>query len=384
MSDQQTANQLADVSKLAVPTIPNPHQELPKQNGFWSSNPVFSYLNDVYTNVSEHRKSLGLTNPGTVENITKEVHRDVFLSQYFFTGLRADLNKSFSFDPAFQTSHAFSIGGDLPPYAFSALYARENMFAQGNVDNAFSVSGKVNYGWDQHNISKLTLQMAHGQPAMCQWEQDYNANDFSINFKALNPSFLSGAFTGVAVASLLQSLSPNLAVGVETTFSRQFASLPPDSVTSYFARYSAGNWIATAQLQGQGSLVATFWRKVSENVQAGLETQIVAGLRPVNNPLIGPTYEPIVDGVTTLGAKYEYRTAVFRGQLDTTGKTSVFLEKKVMPMLSVMFSGEIDHAKETSKVGAGLQVETAGSEQIFMMQNGLVDVNGNPIPGAAM
>lgn len=187
MSEQKIAQPLADISKMSVPTLPSTAPELPKQNGFWSSNPVFSYLNDVYTNISQHRQSLGLTNPGTVENLTKEVNRDVFLNQHFFQGLRADLNKSFSFDPAFQTSHAFSIGGDLPPYAFSALYARENMFAQGNIDNQFSVSGKVNYGWDEHNVSKVTLQIAHGQPTMCQLEQDYNANDFSINFKTLNP-----------------------------------------------------------------------------------------------------------------------------------------------------------------------------------------------------
>ncbi|PVH15796.1 uncharacterized protein CXQ87_003651 [Candidozyma duobushaemuli] len=383
MSEQKINQPLADISKMSVPTLPSTAPELPKQNGFWSSNPVFSYLNDVYTNISQHRQSLGLTNPGTVENLTKEVNRDVFLNQHFFQGLRADLNKSFCFDPAFQTSHAFSIGGDLPPYAFSALYARENMFAQGNIDNQFSVSGKVNYGWDEHNVSKVTLQIAHGQPTMCQLEQDYNANDFSINFKTLNPSYLSGAFTGVAIGSLLQSLTKKFAVGVEATFSRQNSSLPPDSAISYFARYNAGDWIATAQVQGQGALVGTFWRKVSENVQAGLETQIAAGMRPVSTPF-GAQLEPVVEGITTLGAKYEYRTAVFRGQVDTTGKTSVFLEKKIMPMLSVMFAGEIDHFKQSSKVGAGLQVETAGNEQIFLMQNGMVDANGNPIPGAAM
>lgn len=376
---------VADLSKMTIPTLPNLAPEVPKPNGLWSSNPVFSYLNDAYINISEHRKSLGLTNPGTIENISKEVNRDVFLNQYFFTGLRADLNKAFSLNPAFQTSHTLSMGSNaLPPYAFSALYAKEDFFVQGNVDNDMSFSGKVNYGWDQHNISKLTLQIAHGQPIMCQLEQDYQANDFSVNVKSLNPSYLNGAFTGVAVASLLQSLSPKLAVGLEAMYSRQAVSLPPDSAVNYFARYNAGNWIATASLQAQGALVGTFWRKVTDKVEAGLETQLVASAKPIVDSLMGTPigYEPVVEGQTTLGAKYEYRQSVFRGQIDSTGKVGVFMEKRVLPTVSILFSGEIDHVKNASKLGVGLQFESAGSEQLMLMQQGLVDANGNPVPGA--
>lgn len=376
---------LTDLTKIAVPTLPNLSPQMPKQNGLWSSNPVFSYLNDVYINISEHRKSLGLTNPGTLENISKEVNRDVFLNQYFFTGLRADLNKAFSLNPAFQTSHTLSVGSNaLPPYAFSALYAKEDFFVQGNVDNELSFSGKINYGWDQHNILKVTLQIAHGQPVMCQLEQDYQANDFSVNFKTLNPSYLDGVFTGVAVASLLQSLSSNFAVGLESMYSRQAVSLPPDSAVNYFARYNAGNWIATATLQAQGALVGTFWRKVTDKVEAGLETQLAASAKPIVDSMMGTPigYEPVVEGQTTIGAKYEYRQSVFRGQLDSNGKVGVFMEKRVLPTVSILFSGEIDQSKNASKLGVGLQFESAGNEQLMLMQQGLVDANGNPVPGA--
>ena len=67
-----------DIAKLSIPTLPQVTTEPPKQNGLWSSNPVFSYINDVYITINEHRKSLGLTNPGTIENLNKEVARDVF------------------------------------------------------------------------------------------------------------------------------------------------------------------------------------------------------------------------------------------------------------------------------------------------------------------
>lgn len=374
---------VADLSKLSVPTLPNVTPTPPKSNSLWSSNPVFSYLNDVYITISEHRKNLGLTNPGTIENLNKEVSRDVFLNQYFFTGLRADLNKAFSISPAFQTSHTLSLGSQvLPPYAFSALYAAEDYFLQGNVDNDLSFSGRINYGWDKSNISKVTLQLAQSQPSMVQLEQDYQANDFSINLKTLNPSFLYGGFSGVAVASLLQSITPKFALGLEAMYSKQPMS-PPDTAVSYVARYNNnGKWIASAQVQAQGALIASFWRKVSDKVEAGLETQVAATMKQVADPLMGVGFEPVIEGTTTIGAKYEYRTAVFRGQLDSKGKVSAFLEKRILPTVSVLFSGEIDQFKNTSRLGLGLQFEAAGNEQLMLMQQGLVDANGNPIPGA--
>ncbi|CAH2354020.1 mitochondrial import receptor subunit Tom40p [[Candida] railenensis] len=379
---------IADLSKLDISTLPAVTPQAPKPNGLWSSNPVFSYLNDAYNSISEHRKSLGLSNPGTIENLNKEVSRDVFLSQYFFTGLRADLNKAFSMSPAFQTSHTLSIGSQvLPPYAFSALYATDDYFVQGNIDNDFSFSGRVNYGWDKHNISKLTLQLANGQPSMVQLEQDYQASDFSINLKTLNPSLFmesGNAFSGVAVGSLLQSLTKNFAVGLEAMYSKQSGATPPDSAVSYVARYNAGNWIASAQLQAQGALIASYWQRVTDKVEAGLETQVAATMKPITDSLMGTPigFEPVVEGQTTIGAKYEYRQSVFRGQLDSNGKVGVFMEKRVLPTVSILFSGEIDHSKNASRLGLGLQFESAGNEQLMMMQQGLIDANGNPVPGA--
>lgn len=382
-SPSSTPVPLGDLTKLNIPTLPGtPQQKV--NTGLWSSNPVFSYINDVYTNIAEHRKNLGLINPGTIENINKEVSRDVFLNQYFFTGLRADLNKMFSMN--FQTSHTISIGSNsLPPYAFSAVYVNEQSLLQGNIDNDLSFSGRINYGWSPSNISKATIQIANGQPFMCQLEHDFIASDFSVNFKSLNPYLLDGGFTGVATASLLQSVTSKLSLGVEAMYSKQASFTPPDSSLSYFARYNAGKWIASAQvLAAQGSIVASFWRKVSDHVEAGLETQIAAGMKPVNDPLMGGAvgYNPVVEGATTIGTKYEYRAGVFRGQVDSNGKVSAFLEKRIGAVASVLFSGEIDHFKNLSRLGVGLQLESAGSKQVQLMQSGLIDQNGNPVPGA--
>lgn len=90
---------------------------------YFSHNAVVTTLRDTYIKFSERRAALGLSNPGTVDNIAKEVQKDVFLNNLTFSGLRADLTRAISVNPLFQFSHAFSQGSQgLPPYTFAALY----------------------------------------------------------------------------------------------------------------------------------------------------------------------------------------------------------------------------------------------------------------------
>jgi mitochondrial import receptor subunit TOM40 len=108
-----------DLSTVPV-TLPTP-----RSNGFLDS------ILDVYSSFEDRRASLGLKNPGTVDQIAKEVQRDVFLTNQTFSGLRAELNKSFSIYPLFQISHAFSAGSQmLSPYTFLALYGTNNVSLQ--------------------------------------------------------------------------------------------------------------------------------------------------------------------------------------------------------------------------------------------------------------
>src|SRR4051812_396485 len=101
--------------------------------GFLWNNSVAAALADTYTSFQSRREALGLSNPGTFENIAREVQRDVFLNNYSFSGLRADLTKAFSIAPLFQVSHAFSMGSQgLPPYTFAALFGT-NKVCNGHV-----------------------------------------------------------------------------------------------------------------------------------------------------------------------------------------------------------------------------------------------------------
>lgn len=209
------------------------------------------------------------------------------------------------------------------------------------------------------------------------------ASDFSINLKTLNPQFSSkGVFSGVAVGSLLQSITPNLSLGLEALYSRTQPSTPADAGVSYLTRYvsTKKDWIFSGQLQANGALIASFWRKITPNVEAGIETTLQAGMIPITDPMVGTPIgvQPTVEGSTTIGAKYEYRQSIFRGVLDSNGKIACFLERKILPTLSVLFCGEIDQFKQESKLGCGLQFETAGNQELLMMQQGL-DSDGNPL-----
>ena len=92
------------------------------------TNGIFDTILDTYRSFHDRRAALGLPYPGPVDEIAKEVQRGVFLNNLTFSGLRAELNKSFSIYPLFQISHAFATGSQmLSPYTFLALYGTNNV-----------------------------------------------------------------------------------------------------------------------------------------------------------------------------------------------------------------------------------------------------------------
>jgi mitochondrial import receptor subunit TOM40 len=111
---------------VAAPAVELQVETLEKQQGIsevLSHNSPFARLQNVYAAFHARREALGLSNPGTVENIGREVQRDVFLSNQTFSGLRAELTKVFCAVPMFQVSHALSMGSQaMPPYTYSAMY----------------------------------------------------------------------------------------------------------------------------------------------------------------------------------------------------------------------------------------------------------------------
>lgn len=227
------------------------------------------------------------------------------------------------------------------------------IFLQGNVDNDLALSGRFNYRISKALTAKASLNLVPGAAAnqsQIVLESDYTGDDFSATVRAVNPSILDfdNKLTGMFIGSYLQSVTPRLALGIETMYQRLSDEDGPQTVQSYVARYKGNQWIGSAALLNGGMLQGSYWRRLSEKVEAGLDINLsLLGLAAAGSGagMMGGARN---EGSATMGAKYDFRTSVFRGQIDSQGKVSAVLEKRIAPMVQFTFAGEMDHSKVRS------------------------------------
>lgn len=216
---------------------------------------------------------------------------------------------------------------------------------QGNFGSDGALAAVGNYRWTPKLVTKTNTQiMAGASQGLMQIDNDYTGDDFSASIKAFNPSCLEGGLTGIFVGSYLQSITPSLALGFEAIWQRQGMNTRPETALSYSARYKTSDWIASAQLQAQGVLSASYWRKLGERVEAGVDMNLQFAPNAAAVMMGGPAK----DGTTAIGAKYDFRASTFRAQVDSAGKVSCLLEKRIAMPLALTFAGEIDQAKVSS------------------------------------
>lgn len=219
------------------------------------------------------------------------------------------------------------------------------VFMQGNLDNEGSMSARANYQWNSFFVTRTDAQIQPGGSAMLQVDNEITGKDFSMGLKAVNPSIIEGGLSGIFVGSYLQSLTPSLALGLEGVWSRAALNAPPEAAVSYVAKYRRPDWVASAQVQPQGAVSTSYWRKVTDRVEAGvdLNLQIASALGGRGGGMMGGAMRK--EGTTIVGAKYDFRNSTFRAQVDSTGKLSCLLEKRVLPPVQLAFAGEMDHMK---------------------------------------
>lgn len=106
-----------------------PHPTADATSGYLSAlyalaHPIAHPLVNTYTRFEAWKDSFGLYQPGTAENLTKEI-KQTHLTNFLFDGARADLTKGLSLNPAFQVTHSFSLASATAPpmYNFGAIYA---------------------------------------------------------------------------------------------------------------------------------------------------------------------------------------------------------------------------------------------------------------------
>lgn len=213
---------------------------------------------------------------------------------------------------------------------------------QGNLDNEGQLNARFNYRWTPSLVTKTNFHIAPGPTqAIAQIENYYKGDDFTASLKTMNPSFLDGGLTGVFSGSYLQSVTPNLALGLEASWQRIALNQGPETALSYCAQYKSNDWIASAQYAAGGVISTSYWRKLTEKVEVGVDLNLqFAGLSGA-----GMMRGARKEGITTVGAKYNFRMSTFRAQVDSTGKLGCLLEKRVAPPVNLAFSAEVDHFK---------------------------------------
>lgn len=177
----------------------------------------------------------------------------------------------------------------------------------------------------------------------------------------MNPDFTSQSFQGVVVASILQSITPRLSLGLESAWQRQplpgglgqpGSILPSETSTSFLAKLVGldKTWIAAATIiPSNGAINATFWKRLGEKVEAGVSLDLKAGttqsMPQGGGVLAQPFMSRVREGSATIGLKYEFRTAMLRAQVDSGGRVSAYLDRRVAPQIGITFCGDIDHFK---------------------------------------
>lgn len=271
-----------------------------------------------------------------------------------FEGARADLTKALNMNPIFQVTHAFTLSPDgKNAYNFGAVLGDDTKFWQAGLDDIGNVTMRLNQRWTPQQISKIQAQLAPaGGQSFVQLEHDYQGGDFSTNIKALNPSPIN--MTGIYVGNYLQSLTNRFALGAEAVYQRPSPEIE-EAAIGYVAKLvgDKNDWIATAQWQPQGVAQLTYWHKLSEQVDVAGDLQVISV--PQRR-----------DAQASFAARYAFRMATLRAQIDSLGKLTSVYEARLSPAFAFSFAGEIDHLQGGSKFGLGVSIESASETIDFI------------------
>ncbi|KAI9615467.1 hypothetical protein H4Q26_011406 [Puccinia striiformis f. sp. tritici PST-130] len=300
-----------------------------------SKNNSSTFLGPVHeftSRISKWRDALDLPDPGTYEQVGREA-KSVHLTNYIFDGARAELAKALSLSPAFNVTHSFNMGAQG-----GAMGGINRIFAQGTIDNDATLM----------DISKLQVQWPSNptSPSVTQVEHERHGKDYALSMKAYNPTISNQS--GIFITQYLQSLHPRFSLGIESVWQ----VMPPmeDASMSYLMKWQSAKreWISTLSLQATGPLQASYWQRLSDQVEAAVDLQFLPHPSPRERKAI-----------STVGLKYDFRQATVRAQADSTGKVSMLLEQRIAPMFTFSVAGELDHAKSQSKFGVGIQLESS-------------------------
>lgn len=217
------------------------------------------------------------------------------------------------------------------------------LLLQGTFSSDQSVQAMGNIRWSPNWVMRTQTQVDPRSPqSVFQVENEYTGSDFSASLKVLNPSIMEGGLTAIVIGDYMQSITPRLALGLEGVWQRASMGAKPETALSYAARYKSLDWIASAQVHASGQFGASYWRKLSEKVDAGADVQLQFAPGMGGAGMFSGIRK---EGEAKIGVKYNFATSVYRAQLSSDGKVGCVLEKRVAPAITFNFAAEIDQWK---------------------------------------
>lgn len=270
-----------------------------------------------------------LPNPGAFEEINQDA--TLILRPNLIEGLSFNFNAPIS--EAFSLGSAFELGAKDRPglFAFNANYftSRLVMISRTTPSDG-RVNGRVFINHTPALTSKIMADVGP-QPDSSKgsWDLDYRGSDSCSQLK-----FASG---GIVAVSYLQSVTPWLALGGEGFYQAksEFSAL------TAAAKYARNGDTASLSVATYGPIIASYMHRVNPRVAFATELFVDARTR---------------DSHLTLGYRFDLKSATVVGHVDSAGRVAATLEEKINPVLSLILSGELDHAKQDYKFGFGVNI----------------------------
>ncbi|CAG2103252.1 unnamed protein product [Medioppia subpectinata] len=287
------------------------------------------------------------SNPGSMEELHKKC-KEVFPMP--FDGARVVITKGLS--NHFQLSHTISMsnGVTIPAgYRFGATYIGTKQtspteaypIVYGEIDPSGNMTSRILHLVGDRVKLQIGAQIQDAKCVMAQLTTDYRGRDFTASLTLGNIDLINSS--GVAVLHYLQNVSRRVALGGELAY--QYGPQVPGNeiaVLSLAGRYSSPNSFTLSGTLSSSGAHLCYYQKGGENIQVGVEVE--TNLR-------------MAESTATFGYQVDLPKAnlLFRGMVDSNWTVGGVLEKKLLPLpFTFALSGQINHIKHATRIGAGL------------------------------
>ena len=270
-----------------------------------------------------------LPNPGAYEELNQEA--SIILRPNLIDGMQFNLNAPMSESFAMGSSMEMGCNDRPSQFAFNAhYYTNRIVMISRSTPSDGRVNGRIFLNHTPALTSKIIADVGP-QPdsSKFSWDLDYRGSDYSSQLKV--------ASGGIMAVSYLQSITPSLALGGEGFHQNKSGF----SAITLAGKYKLAQGTASMSVSSFGPIIASYVHRVTPKVAFASELFLDSRTR---------------DSHLTVGYRFDLKSAVVIGNIDSTGRVAATLEERINPALSLILSGELFHQKEEYKFGFGVNI----------------------------